>query len=210
MFKEIYELSTESLKSIVEGLDLKPTDDVLAVCGSGEQSLAILEFANSVFSVDINPKQLEYAEFFTGLVGSQDFDNFWINYDSFFDNGDLNDCLNKTYLSEDGRLETISKKMNELRFFESDITNILKNDSSFDKIYLSNAMEHISKIKNLSFFDQLDSYSQSLKPSTLIYHSSGLFPLDSSVPKNLEIEKYLTQKARHFEYRWNPVVYRTL
>jgi len=55
--------TNESLAAIVNGLDVNETDDILAICGSGDQAFALLEKAHSVTAVDIYKNQVDYARY---------------------------------------------------------------------------------------------------------------------------------------------------
>lgn len=57
-----YSHTNESLDAIVKGMNVNETDDIIAVCGSGDQAFALLEYAGSVLAVDSDRQQIEYAQ----------------------------------------------------------------------------------------------------------------------------------------------------
>ena len=58
----IYKKTNENLPCIIRGLDVQPNDYILAVGGSGDQALALLEYAERVLAVDIETRQVTHMK----------------------------------------------------------------------------------------------------------------------------------------------------
>jgi len=58
----MYYFTNESLEAIITGLEPNSEDNVLTICGSGDQAFALLEFGCQVIAIDENPQQICYAK----------------------------------------------------------------------------------------------------------------------------------------------------
>lgn len=210
-----YSSTNEDLDAIVQGLDLRPDDSVLAVAGSGDQVFAILEYAGRVRAIDSSPSQLQLVRLKVEALGIRMQELF------FYGKEDLLKEISRKreYFSAEGRLERIRDNLDNLVVLESQNIFALQIDERFSKIYLSNALDWSrsceEKPENLSAAIKL------LSPGGLLYISNSFtsMPYDEKTYLDLcdlpglEREFELTQKARELEkknteYSWSPIVYR--
>ena len=143
-----YSHTNESLDGIVKGMNVNETDEIIAVCGSGDQAFALLEYAKSVVAVDNDKEQIEYAKKRAKALKAGDYNGFF-------------PCPNNVYFSPDGsywkcfagevrqyfekhnpeaRLEKIRKKLGSLEIRHvTDLLDEIQEDR-FSKAYLSNIL----------------------------------------------------------------------
>lgn len=214
--------TNESLDSVVGGLDVGSDDDVLSICGSGDQPLAILEKARSVVAVDIDSEQLSYALTRVELIQIGKFSLFR-NPDVFTACSfwDLVRALNhretvvSTYFTSE-RLCRIQARLQRLTVRKGDIFEWRDNpdwsESRFDKVYLSNALDAPSSVGNANVMSRL---LPAIKQLGLIYVTDRFF-IDlfaQEINGQLELDEERTNIARrgHADLlHWNPGVYRKI
>lgn len=71
-----FNVTNECLDAILMGITPTKEDRVLSVCGSGCIPFALLAYAGSVDAVDINHKQLDYAQEQLELLKQEDYEKF--------------------------------------------------------------------------------------------------------------------------------------
>ncbi len=212
-----YFRTNESLDAIVEGLDLKSDDSVLAIAGSGDQAFAILEYVKRVEVIDSKPNQIDFVKYRMNALKRKHYDLF------LKDHGALKDRYQEKrekYFLEKGRLNRIRQNLDKL--FISTNSNIFSNnfESLFSKIYLSNALDY-QDFKDR--YSGLNYVLYNLTPKGLIYvANSHIVVQDRGYGKSvqlgcaevlgLNIDVELTKKANFHEPNirgiWNPVVFR--
>ena len=171
----VWKYTNENLAAITLGLDLNSSDRVLAVGGSGDQALAILEYANSVKLVDNNPLQIDYALERIEKLRKGDFESFLeTRLPSGFISGKLTQEIadkeierrNKYFFT--GRLENIASRLDRLDIECADIVETAIKENDFTKIYLSNVIgfkeKHLKQGINV-----LDFSSKNLPKEGLVY-----------------------------------------
>ena len=212
----MYEHTNESLEAITIGLDVQPDDVVLAVCGSGDQSFALLENAKTVVSVDKSKVQLGYAERRAQLLGGGKLDEFL-----YVRGGEWPDSIleqRNLYFMQDGRLGRTADNLDSLHFVRGDIFAVGLDrqrrfpEVHFSKVYLSNIVAYyVTQLK--THYNRLNALSRRLPQGGLIYISNydGLETLPNS-PAQLHVDERLTMLARGKENKdwWTPVVYRKI
>jgi len=231
----MYYVTNENLEAIMLGLDIQEGDRVLAICGSGDQALAMLENGAEVVAVDKVRAQLVYAREQVKLLRQGNFDGF-LNPPQ----DDHTSCFyqnRKEYFSCHGRLEKIRSNLGRISFIEGNIFclgdgtisivqgpgerilpalksflwNVAKTilQKPFTKIYLSNAVD-------LSYFD-VDSYSigqlmDRLVSGGLIYqtcrYESDLFKIVHRLKLDIDLTSIAQSKEKMGWYRWWPMIYR--
>ncbi len=210
----MYTATNESLDAIVCGLDINRDDDVLAVCGSGDQAFAISEFANSVTAIDIHLEQIKYAAERRRYLVQERYDCF---YDLTAQEGD-NVRVRNYFMT---RVRRIREKASSIKFRLFDLRNALSL-GKFSKIYVSNAMGYSWRARdgrelNLSILDFMTRALDCLPVGGLFYVTNGNRVKDildnSGAWKRLPVreEKRLTTIANNFERNnnsglWYPLV----
>ena len=207
----MYYFTNESLEAIITGLEPNSEDTILTVCGSGDQSFALLEFDCQVVAIDENPQQINYAKKNMNLLERNHFSKFInLNVPEVYLNDD-GYLIRKKYFQDSANLNKISANLNKLIFFEGNIFKIFPK-KKYSKIYLSNVFRHnFVEIKEQK--ETLEKLSSKLKNNGLIYFSQGIFLPQKTrniFPGNLNIDQELTIKARKLEKYWNPVVYKKI
>ncbi|MFA6462161.1 MAG: hypothetical protein WCV90_07915 [Candidatus Woesearchaeota archaeon] len=217
----LFQLTNESLEAVMAGLEVNEEDRVLAICGSGDQALAILETAHSVLAVDRSPLQVEYALSRINALKRGDIERFlYAEPEAVTSNFDQEKGKKKRddYFLREGRLLRIASKLDqfELRRVE-DVSDALNKDQ-FNKIYLSNILSYgkFDLPEIMRYFSRLIA---SLPLNGLIYISDHeeLWAFseeyrvarnikESLWPKNIKVNPS-TSLARMQERFWSPSVY---
>ncbi|MFH1066067.1 MAG: hypothetical protein V1734_06175 [Nanoarchaeota archaeon] len=199
-----YSTTNESLQAIVEGMDLSRDDDVLAVLGSGDQAIAMAEYANSVTAYDLNPGQVQHARYKIRLINQGRFDEF-INAGNLWSK--TKKARRDAYFGVSGRLERIREKAEQIKLKAGKLRAPKK--GLFSKAYLSNilgyGMAEAPWLRTRLFLGRL---AKRLRAPGLIYIANGdridrqfLFQMDY-IPGNLMIDEKLTKQARDIEIKW--------
>lgn len=185
-----YSISNENPEAIVKGLNLQPTDRVLAILGAGDQAFAMLEFCAEVYAVDNNPAQIEYfkrrieklkkgQEIFLEENGTCD-ENRLIDLEGY--NFLKQKKLLQNYFSEQ-RVKKVRKKLEKLTI-EEDKIQFRVIGGGFNKLYFSNVTNQLNACVNF------------LPQGCLIYCTSEVYS------RGLKIDKNLAKIARKFEGKW--------
>ncbi|MFA7707900.1 MAG: class I SAM-dependent methyltransferase [Candidatus Pacearchaeota archaeon] len=218
--KQVRYFSTnESLGAIINGLDIKNTDNILAIGGSGDQAFAMLEYCKKVFVVDINEDQLYFIRQRVEYLKEG-------NINEFLTPGDFVDVFpmftkeRNNYFKHQNRLDKIKQKTDNLEILSTEKIEELNSKTLFDKIYLSNALNSSSP----SLKRELKGISKNLKSGGLIYmvdYEENIKKIMSKknfifnkFPHGLKIEENLTDSATKvqcpdmFNYNWVPIVFK--
>ena len=200
-----YTTANESIESIIAGMDIKKEDRILAVCGSGDQAFALLEYAREVVAVDYNPVQIAYAQERKQKLQQWDVEEFM----------GISFKWRTRYFKKKGRLERIRKKLDALSFLEGEIFSMAQNEGrKFNKLYLSNAISY----QSISYKEQekliADTFA-SLNSGTLVYMLPFGFTFYYLEPHGLELVENLTASAQKLAnrtdgYLWSPMVCRKM
>lgn len=209
----IFRSTNESLEAIVKGMRLTRKDNVLAVCGSGDQAFAMLEYANSVVAVDRNKEQIEYAKERARLIEAGDIDGL-INEAERVCKMTTPDYI-KLYFSQPGRFERIREKICRLEIKQvNDILDEVKK-GEFSKAYISNIIGFngfmAEPAKQAEYIKRL---AGMLRRPGIIYISNARSICTRKIcnQHNLQKDKALSEAARKEEVEngcyWHPAVYR--
>jgi hypothetical protein len=203
--------TNENLDAITSGLDLNSSDRVLAVGGSGDQALAILEYADSVHLTDTNPAQIEYILRRIEKLNRGDFEGF---LEAPAPEGFIRGKMTKEIAEKElkrrndyfftGRLERIASRLDKLEVECANVVYVAARNKDFSKIYLSNIIGY-EKNQFKRGPNVLDMSSQNLPKDGLIYsavhgqmqHALTYFVLPEDLPREgFKILQYLTQLSR--------------
>lgn len=214
----MYRHTNESLTSIIRGLDVNETDDIISVCGSGDQAFALLEYANSVLALDISELQVAYSLNRAEMLKEGDTDGFfarpWYNDHNF---KRANKYLSKgsiisKILPVKSRAEKIRAKLGKIEIKHADDFLGEVKEGRFSKAYLSNILGWSGG--GLEKHEERANFMKRLAP---MLRSPGLIYI-SNMNENwrfdgiegLELDKEHTKIANLLnrnEY-WDPCVYR--
>ncbi|MFC1728117.1 class I SAM-dependent methyltransferase [Nanoarchaeota archaeon] len=199
-----YTYTNENLDAVMAGLDVQPNDNVLAICGSGDQSFAMLEIGARITAIDHFKSQLEYAQKRAKLLKTGDYEKFLRCNETkrhpktnelmllMYDNPMFGFFIPRnTYFRAEDRLEKIKGKLDNLNFTQGDI---FEHQGEYSKVYLSNAAidgEDVQRVLGL------------IPVGGLIYSASHIGDVKGS-----KIHKDLTKKAQKATpFLWDPTVY---
>lgn len=194
-----YSITNEDLHGIVLGMNLSLNDSVLAVAGSGDQALAILEFVRNVTAVDSNRDQIKlarekintllngnYSQFLNqDLLGA--YDGYFLEIDSPEFAESKRTQRNNYFLDDPNRLKNIRQKLGALVIAEPCDVGIdfltlgpEKRKHEFNKMYLSN----ISITSTLQFLPFVSAIPVGgliyvTDHKTILKYSSVNFPKDN-------------------------------
>jgi hypothetical protein len=196
-----YLYTNESLEAIVKSMQLTRKDNVLAVCGSGDQAFAMLEYAKLVVAMDHGPEQVDYAQKQKKLISEGNFKKFLARGSVI-----LKHVANmREYFEVPGRLEKIRKRIKYLSIRDGDIFRDSPGNK-FSRIYLSNALGHLDLDESPS--QNLMLLIDRLKPNGLLYVTEEK-DMPSDPFSRIEEDIELTEIARDYQpNRWMPAVYR--
>ncbi len=209
LYDLLYSVTNENLDAVVEGLDLKSDDSVLAVGGSGDQVFAILEYVKQVIVVDTKQIQLDFIKLRTEALKQSNTDLFFSKKYLVLE-GDEKIEHRKKYFSAPGRIERISAKLESLVVLPlASIFNVALNEK-MSKIYLSNSF---SSAWGTHSKEDVLRVLENLSLEGLIYFTHRTREVEKAIPPELKEEIILTQKAISHEkqmegFAWRPVVYR--
>jgi S-adenosylmethionine:diacylglycerol 3-amino-3-carboxypropyl transferase len=72
-----YVATNESLDAIIKGMEITPEDRILSICGSGDQSFAMLaENPKKIIAMDYNLDQIRYAEHRVNALKKKNYKEF--------------------------------------------------------------------------------------------------------------------------------------
>jgi hypothetical protein len=211
-----YSHTNESLRAIVEGLDINPDDIILAVGASGDQAFALLDGSKSVRVAELRSCQIDYIRKREKLLRKGDYQEFLrideLGYDDGANRGvrdfelaQFNIDRRNEFFSQSGRLDRIRGNLDGLYIEECTDVFVAAQEGSQTKVYLSNP--DIYSQEDIEAFRGLISR---LPVSGLIYIGKPL----SDVPDGLRLDSRLSEKAReHEKTKWNlwqPTVYRVM
>ena len=198
-----YWYTNENLFGIMKGMDFREDDEVLAICGSGDQPLAMIETARQVWAIDHDENQIGLAHFLVDLLKRR-------KYSEFLEGREWD------YFSIE-RLKRIRRNLKRLNLTQADLFSLPKELTSrtYSKIYLSNALTYGSASESQAI-STLEALVRILNPKGLVYTSQcdgdrKYFESNSSFEK----DGVLTERARLYHRpphetikQWNPSVYR--
>jgi len=221
--EKIWPRTNEHLPSIIAGLDVKPDDNIIAVLGSGDQALALLEHSQRVLAVDDNSEQIEYTKLKLKYLKSGDYKKFFKAREGSSQTHQFRGIdTSSSYLTKE-RLGSIRKNLKNLEIRKLDIVNAIQSKRGFNKFYLSNALtcrpENPAKpikLQRLSsdpfLMNALSNLQGELKIISYNLPTNGLAYLAEDVPyavyySGLKIDQDLTSRIKDPCWK-NPVVLR--
>jgi hypothetical protein len=194
-------MTNESVEAVVNGLEPTSTNIIGSICCVAEVPLALLEYADRVIALDINPQVLKLALRNVNYISTGD-------YQSFIKQMFLRE--NRKYFSVEGRLDKIKEKLDCLEVIKGDVFRELS--SSVDKMYLSNALTFAGG-RTVKVRQGLELVAEILPSEGLAYFSGGYniydaVRMDGGLPEKLSPSDRLTNKAKEHEKDWRPLVLR--
>lgn len=198
-----YSCTNENLKTIIRGLDVKPDDYVLMVGGSGDQALAVLEYAGKVLVVDVDPLQAYNMMERVIFIKNGDYKRFWNERRGFWSGSD-----GMGYFIKE-RLDRIRGKIQLIDIREADILDVCQEENGFNKVYLSNALDGHSD----ELGPRLKVISQNIPFGGLVYASNGETIYGALDRTGLVIDEDLVDIVLHPEFQdagWHPIVLRKI
>lgn len=220
-------VTNESLDAVVTGLNLSSQDSVSSICGSGDQTFAILEKVKKVVVVDVKYERIEYLLQRKRLLESGDYKGFLDPKQNPKDKIELRDLkLRNSYFSLErlGRIQAKLMHPDSLREVTDDVFQFDIPFGEFDKFYLSNVLSFDYGNQNIDLLTQrLKRFADLLPKDGLIYISDGSHTIkrasflgysdDLLNKSNLDINVKLTEVAQKHQETvkqwgtyWMPVV----
>jgi hypothetical protein len=222
-----WEYTNENLPAIITGLELKPEDIILSVCGSGDQAFAMLEHSKQVVAFDYNKLQIQFAIKRAEQLRKGDVDGFIqisenVNY-KLGNIGMLRAFRSRNMYFTQDTVNIIKSKLNSIEFKLGNVFNAA--EKKFTKVYLSNSLTYNSydyvnssncpvKNENISI-KRMKTLIDFLPQGALIYTASMkrktsdiASKISQAFPRRLKIEKNLTTLAQEHETAWCPTVYK--
>ena len=199
-----YACTNESLPSIIEGMEPRETDRILAICGSGDQAFALLESGAHVVAIDNDVHQVEFAQKRREKLKSSDYAGFLHAPPA------RNSCdpiARDIYFREGERMRNIRARLGNLDIRSQDIRTL---NEMVDKAYLSNVFDWINDQSTVELVQLLAAHVS----------QGGLVYLADKAPikerktewQEFEVDARLTERAASLTYygdtSWVPRVMR--
>ncbi|MFA5888517.1 MAG: hypothetical protein WC852_07450 [Candidatus Nanoarchaeia archaeon] len=187
----------EKIDAISAGMDISETDDVIAVCSSGDAAFAAVEHANSVLAVDNNKLQVEYAQERASLLAAGNIEGFL----------HLGDCTSGySWIGKKKVVAYFSTERLEIKHVKDFMDEV--KEGRFSKAYLSNIISYSKSRINVSERKAyVEKIASMLKNPGLVYITDGGAINTYECPA-ITADEALTEKARLLETKWRPVVIR--
>lgn len=183
MLELSYTCTNEPLGAIMFGLNIQPSDKVLAVAGSGDQALAMLETARFVKAVDTEQFQIDLFKQRVQALARGDYDAV-LKVDAF---GSCDGYISGTYspeiakfmlnarnkyFLEGNRLKKIQANLGNLVIADpEDILETAQREEGFSKVYLSNVLGY-NGLNDWAISETLRNIALRLPTNGLIYVSN--------------------------------------
>ncbi len=169
-----FTFTNEDLEAIVTGLDVKQTDAILSIGGSGDQPFALLENANSVKAIEWQQAQVDFIKARLDFLSANDYESFiWAGLEDKKHSlipGSLLDRRNKYFKSRFDRIKSRAQKLSIAE--PSNIFDVLEKESGFGKVYLSNALGWSYKAYSGMTLELLSISAGNLPKNGLVYVSN--------------------------------------
>lgn len=213
-----YNRTNEYLPSIVAGLNVKKGDKIIAIGGSGDQALALIEWADRVLAVDRSIVQVSFIETAVESIRRGDYSRFTDNRQANLPGDHLPQCGLSIWVNLEGssggeyfsqeRLDRIKSNLDRLEIKKRDILKaIAQRGRGFNKFYLSNALNY-SPIYN-DIPGALELISRSIPVGSLVYLADNLPAERYAGACGFSVDRELTKKAEE-DKNWNPLVLRKI
>ena len=181
--------TNEDLPSIVRGMDVNSSDYILAVGGSGDQALALLEYAQRVKAVDLEHHQVYHIGEQVKSISKRDCKSFWTRR------------RKKGYFDRE-RIARLKLKIPFFDVVEGDIVDVCQSENGFSKVYLSNALKgHPDELT-----PRLRLIWANLSNQGLVYASNGETIHNALSGSGFVFDELLTSRTR--DKNWHPIVLR--
>lgn len=204
-----FRATNENLDAIMAGLAPSSSDNILAICGSGDQAFALLEDAAWVHAVDSSETAIRYAQQRQRSLREDNPGGFFIGVVEPDSGAVAEHTL--SYFSREGRLAVLAQKAERISFEVSDIFDCIF--WRFNKIYLSNVFNWLSSEGGgqSSFAHYLQQLIHWTSPGAVIYVADETPALQQfAFPPFFQKQTELTERARVYGTGlnvWAPIVY---
>ncbi len=206
-----WQTTCESLQAIIEGMAINDEDSILAVGGSGDQALAMIEFARHVTIADPELNQIELIRYRIERIKSGDTDVLF----RIKENNPSKQSRDE-YFRAPRRLDKIAKNIGNLTVLDPigiDRAAYESGKDKFNKIYASNALT-VGWMSEINIIRYLEKLAKKIPVGGLIYSTTPI----SHPPRKIEISGTLTERARKIQaehnrqtgFGWNPTVYQRI
>lgn len=194
----MFKYTPENLDAIEAGLAPNASDEILSVCGSGFQSLALLISGAKVTAVDINQKQLDLLRNRIEALLNENFIGFYIEPNGVREMLEL-EKIHK-YFHGGKRIHLVAKNAENLTILPSMSLEDVCATRKFSKIYASDALNNLYSDDTIDH--QIVSVATGMKHGGLLYCANGLIVetlLGDPSNVGLSIESERTDAARSFD-----------
>lgn len=201
-----YLSTNESLEAIMQCMELTRKDNVLAICGSGDQVFAMSEYAGDIIAMDLSLEQIEYAESQRNTILRGNLMEFIYTHTDWAYM--KNSKVRQKYFSKAGRMEKIRENLGRISFASGDI-KAYSPGAKFSRFYLSNV--HLGD--DVEDVEVICRVMRGLSAGGICYHASGaelkyMISTSPEIARLVFIDEELTRKAQALENSWEPLVLR--
>lgn len=203
----IFPFTVEKMAAIVEGLQPKKGEDILAICGCGDQAFALLEKGAKVTVVDVNPSQIELLKRRKAALERDSFSDFYGTPTSTHDFPRFRNRME--YFESELRYQKLVELIGNLDIVDQPTSlESICAKRKFDKIYASDAISELYSPEGVPV--HLAKIVKGLRKNGLIYISNGseianLVPDLASL--GIRLHEKLTKRAEENEDVYRPDVY---
>ncbi|HIH24421.1 TPA: hypothetical protein HA251_05280 [Candidatus Woesearchaeota archaeon] len=192
--------SNENIEQIIAGVRPIPGDDILAICGSGDQAFALAEYGARVYAVDNDPTQIAYASARAEMLKKGDFEGFLTYKRTRLMDHTI------TYFTGKGRLEGIRRNLDRVSFHNANIFHLPQElDMEYVKIYLSNAHQYVRATRHKTIHNLM----ARLQRCGTVYAAAEIRQLEDCCGMSMRQEATTILRMRYGGI-WYPTVYTKL
>lgn len=203
----IFPFTVEKMAAIVEGLQPKKGDEILSICGCGDQAFALLERGARVTVVDVNPAQIGLVKKRVRALQEDSFSGFYGSVQNTDEISKFQARMN--YFEAELRYQRLINQLPNLEVIDQPLSlEDICAKRKFDKIYASDAIGELYSPEGVPV--HLAKVVNGLRKRGLLYASNGS-EIINLVPdlKSLGIRLHegLTKQAEENEDFYRPDVY---
>ncbi|NCN87002.1 hypothetical protein GW932_04150 [archaeon] len=192
MIESKYKAMNENIYVIKDFFNPKEGDNIYSILGSGDASFMFVENGAKVSGIDWDRAQVDLVRERVLFFKNGNYEMFNSIYQCPLGMEEFQDNYMKRnkYFSE-FNISSFKQNLKKLKIMEGNFFDSCRDYSKFNKVYLSNSLNHIQI--NKSKEDFFHDFIQSFNPGTLFYYVDLSFRNDffsRNLPKDLELKVF--------------------
>lgn len=215
-----YPCTNECIEAVITGLDLRPSDTVVSIAGSGDIPIAVAPFVEKVYAIDSSPSQIKFLKNQLRMLNCGNLEGFFHDelteescpgeYDVHFE--DL--ARRREYFLKNavkvqgslGKIEVVGSEM--IKFLTS------MKAGSVDALYLSNMYVTRETVpKHLEYGSRFCEGLKCISKGGRVYHSDAFYLKSPEGFRTLETNSSSAkdlERKRNPSWDWSPRIFEKL